>query len=65
MLASPSSDEYEQLKRAVAIMTPSEKELAKVLSDEQIERIAEDAKADVAILAIFFNGYAIEVGSEK
>jgi signal recognition particle GTPase len=59
MLSSPSRDEYEQLSRAVAIMTAAEKENAASLSDEQIERIADDAKVDKAVLAIFINGYAI------
>lgn len=59
MLATPSSDELEQLKRAVAIMTPSEKADACKLDDDQIRKIAEDARADPAILAIFVNGYAL------
>lgn len=61
MLQSPSRDEYEQLSRAVAIMTTAEKEQARSLSDEQVERIADDAKVDKALLAIFFNGYALKV----
>ena len=60
MLSSPSRDEYQQLARAVAIMTKAEKETAASLTDEQIERIAEDANADKAILAIFINGFAIK-----
>ena len=60
MLQSPSEDEYEQLKRAVAIMTLAEKDNAHHLTDEQIERIAVDAKVDLAVLSIFMNGYAIE-----
>jgi preprotein translocase subunit Sss1 len=64
MLASPTRDEYEQLARAVAIMTTAEKEKAASLTDEQIERIAEDANADKAVLAIFINGYAIKLKSE-
>ena len=60
MLSSPSQDEYEQLARAVAIMTTAEKETAQSLSDEQIERIAEDANTDKAVLAIFINGYALK-----
>ena len=59
MLQSPSRDEYDQLCRAVAIMTTAEKETAETLTDEQVERIAEDAAVDKAILAIFINGYAI------
>jgi len=59
MLASPTADELSQLKRAVAIMTPAEKETAAELTDEQIQRIAADAKVETAILAIFINGYAL------
>jgi formiminotetrahydrofolate cyclodeaminase len=60
MLQSPSRDEYEQLSRAVAIMTTAEKQNAEALTDEQIGRIAEDAAVEKAILAIFINGYAIK-----
>lgn len=59
MLASPSRDEYDQMARAVAIMTPAERQNAERLTDEQVERIAADAKADKAVVAIFLNGYAI------
>ena len=59
MLAAPTTEELDQLKRAVAIMTPGEKENAAVLADEQIQRIAEDARVDTGNLAIFFNGYAL------
>jgi hypothetical protein len=59
MLAAPTAAELVQLRRAVAIMTPSEKQTADRLSDEQIERIAADAKVDPAIFAIFMNGYAL------
>ncbi|MBL7214695.1 MAG: hypothetical protein ISS71_03340 [Phycisphaerae bacterium] len=65
MLQSPSRDEYEQLSRAVAIMTMAEKQTAQTLSDEQIERIAEDAVIDKALLAIFINGYAIKTAKSK
>ncbi|MDH4202245.1 MAG: hypothetical protein OEV87_05075 [Phycisphaerae bacterium] len=64
MLQSPTRDEYAQLSRAVAIMTPAERNSAQALTDEQIERIAEDAKADKAVLAIFINGYAIKLKSK-
>ena len=60
MLSSPSRDEYEQLSRAVAIMTAAEKEISASLSDEQVERIAEDANVDKALLAIFVNGFALK-----
>ena len=59
MLAAPTEQELEQLRRAVAIMTPSEKKMAERLSDEQIERIAADARVDPANFAIFMNGYAL------
>ena len=59
MLESPSSDELEQLKKAVAIMTQSEKENAEKLSDEQIERIATDARIEKGVFAIFMNGYLL------
>lgn len=59
MLAAPSTEELEQLKTALAIMTPAEKQKADSLSDEQIQKIAADAKIDPANLAIFINGYAL------
>ena len=65
MLCSPSRDEYEQLSRSVAIMTATEKESAASLTDEQVERIADDAKVDKAILTIFINGFALKIKSEE
>ncbi len=59
MLASPTSDELAQLQKAVAIMTSGEKENAEKLTDEQVIKIAEDAKIDPGMLAIFFNGYSL------
>ena len=59
MLAAPTVQELEQLKKAVAIMTPGEKETANSLTDEQIQKIAADAQIDPANLAIFMNGYAL------
>ena len=59
MLAAPTAEELEQLKKAVAIMTPSEKINADSLTDEQTEKIAADAKIDPANFAIFINGYAL------
>lgn len=59
MLTAPSDEELQQLKKAVAIMTPSEKKAAENLTDEQIQRIADDAKIDPANWAIFINGYAL------
>ncbi len=60
MLAAPSSEELEQLKKAVAIMTPAEKANAVKLSDKQIQKIAADAGIDTGIFAIFINGYVLE-----
>jgi len=59
MLQSPSAAELEQLRKAVAIMTPGEKKAAGDLTDEQIQKIAADAGIDPAILAIFINGYKL------
>jgi hypothetical protein len=59
MLASPTKDEVEQLRKAVAIMTKSEINNAVELTDEQVGKIAQDAKIDPALLAIFINGYAL------
>ena len=60
MLAAPTAEELDQLKRAVAIMTPDERENAAELTDEQIHRIAQDARVDPGIFAIFINGYYLE-----
>jgi hypothetical protein len=60
MLASPSHDELEDLKKAVAIMTPAERTAAHELSDTQVSIIASDARINPAMLAIFLNGYALE-----
>jgi len=59
MLVAPSLKELEQLKRAVGIMTPDEKQNAADLSDEQIQKIAADARVNAGNLAIFINGYAL------
>ena len=59
MLVAPSREELEQLKKAVAIMTPDEKRKAADLSDEQIQKIAADAQIEPANLAIFINGLAL------
>ncbi len=61
MLAAPTNDELDQLKRAVAIMTPREKADVAGLSDEEIRQIATDARMDPANLAIFINGYVLKV----
>ena len=59
MLAAPSAEELQQLKKAVAIMTPVEKQNAESLTDEQIHKIAADAQIDPANFAIFINGYIL------
>lgn len=59
MLACPSKEELEELKKAVAIMTKSEKINATDLTDDQIQKIAEDARIDPANFAIFINGYIL------
>jgi signal recognition particle GTPase len=59
MLAAPTAEELLEFRRAVAIMTPAEKQNADRLSDEQVRRIAADARVDPANLAIFINGYAL------
>ncbi len=59
ILAAPSAEELEQLRKAVAIMTPGEKQNADSLTDEQTQRIAADAQVDPANFAIFMNGYTL------
>jgi len=59
MLAAPSPGELEQLEKAVAIMTPDEKNNADTLTDEQVQKIAADAQIDSAVFAIFINGYTL------
>ena len=59
MLAAPTQTELHQLEKAVAVMTPWEKENADNLSDKQIQKLAADADVDPANLAIFLNGYAL------
>jgi hypothetical protein len=61
VLQAPSRDEYEQLCRLAAVMTPQEKASADGLTDEQVRKLAADAKADPALAAIFFNGYVLEL----
>jgi signal recognition particle GTPase len=60
MLASPTTAELEQLRKAVAIMTKEEKQNPCNLTDEQIQRIASDAGTDAGNLAIFINGYCLQ-----
>jgi len=59
MLTAPTVEELEQLKKAVAIMTPAEKQNAADLTDEQMQKIAADAGIDPANFAIFINGYSL------
>ena len=61
MLAAPTRDEYDQLEKAVAIMTLIEKENVAKLSDHQVLKIAADAGIDAGVFAIFINGYCLEV----
>lgn len=65
MLASPTAEEFNQIRRAVAIMTAQEKANADKLTDEQIHKIASDAKIESGILAIFVNGYALECKKQR
>ena len=60
MLVAPSEDEIEQFIKAVAVMTPAEREEAGSLTDEQVKKIAADAQVDPADFAIFINGYALQ-----
>ncbi len=59
MLVAPTAEELQELRRAVAIMTATEKQNVAALSDEQIKAIAEDARIDPANFAIFINGYVL------
>jgi hypothetical protein len=59
MLTAPSVEELDELRKAIAIMTPDEKEKADELTDEQVQKIASDAQIDPANLAIFMNGYVL------
>lgn len=60
MLAAPTREEYDQLEKAVAIMTLTEKESAEKLNDQQVLKIADDAGVDAGMFAIFINGYSLE-----
>jgi hypothetical protein len=59
MLVVPTTEELQELRKAVAIMTPTERRNADRLSDEQIACISQDARIDPANFAIFINGYAL------
>ena len=60
MLQSPTAEELQQLNKAVAIMTPGEKQAVESLTDQQIQKIADDANIDAALFAIFINGFILE-----
>jgi hypothetical protein len=59
MLAAPTAEELKKLEKAVAIMTPAEKNAAEDLTDEQVHKIAADAQINPGMFAIFINGYAL------
>ena len=59
MLVVPTTEELQELRKAVAIMTPTERHNADRLTDEQMACIAQDARIDPANFAIFINGYAL------
>ena len=40
-------------------MTPDEINYADTLTDEQVQKIADDAQIDPAVFAIFINGYTL------
>jgi len=65
MLQSPSGDELDQIVRALAVMTPSEKQNAADLSQGQLQQIAANSGTEPGLLAIFFNGYALEKRKQK
>jgi len=60
MLAAPTAEELAELRKGVAIMTPSEKQDAHKLTDDQMQRIAADARIDAGNFAIFMNGYGLQ-----
>ncbi len=59
MLASPTKEEYEQLKRAVAIMTDQEKKDPENMTEQQIKDIADTIGADCGNVTIFINGFVL------
>jgi hypothetical protein len=59
MLVAPSRQELSEFEKAVAIMTPDEKQHASELTDEQVAKISQDAQVDPGNMAIFFNGYTL------
>ena len=65
MLAAPSAEEYEEFQRAVAVMTGREKQNVELLSDEQIQDIADRAEADYGTVGIFLSGYVLACKNER
>ncbi|MCF7958391.1 MAG: hypothetical protein K9M57_08090, partial [Phycisphaerae bacterium] len=59
MLAAPTTEEFEQLKRAVAIMTDQEKKQPEKITELQIKDIAETIGADCGNVNIFINGFVL------
>ena len=59
MLAAPSEDEYQEMRRVAAVMTTAEKDWPEGLSDEDIRAIASRCEADSGRAAIFLNGYVL------
>lgn len=65
MLAAPTAEEYEDLKRTVAVMAQREKDRAYALTDDEVQDIAARADADAGTVGIFFNGYALACRTES
>jgi len=59
MLAAPSEAEYEDFRRAVAVMTPEQRAYPEKLDDKQIRDIAEKAQANCGNIGIFINGFIL------
>jgi signal recognition particle GTPase len=65
MLAAPSEEEYEDFRRAVAVMTDEEKAHPEELSDEEIREIAQRCGAASGNISIFVNGYVLARRQEQ
>jgi hypothetical protein len=61
VLQAPNRDEYQQLCRLTAILTPQEKSEVDKLTDQQVRKLADEANVDPALAAIFFNGFVLEL----
>jgi len=59
MLQAPSQQEYDEFHRILEVMTKEEKIYPDALTDEQIQNIAQRAKAETANVSIFINGYVL------